>query len=121
MENRESFTLKNEEILGEQGQIFKTKNITDREGKEVPLNGNALVQVIQEACHGLEDKVSTELIQVETDKNLYEGIPEKDLINAIIMAARPFIERDPAYTYVNARLLLQNLFQEVLGLSLIHI
>ena len=38
-------------------------------------------------------------------------------MQASIMAVRSFIERDPAYSFVTARLLLQATFEEVIGKS----
>jgi ribonucleoside-diphosphate reductase alpha chain len=61
--------------------------------------------------------VSSELIIRETLRNLFEGMPADKVMPASIMAARTFIEQHPAYSFVTARLLLQQLFEEVTGYS----
>src|SRR5690606_28842958 len=45
-------------------------------------------------------------------RNIYDGIPEHELQLATIMAARVLIDVDPGYTYVAARLLLDDLVRE---------
>ena len=48
-------------------------------------------------------------------RNLYDGVPIDEVHKASILAARTLIEKDPAYTYVTARLLLHTIRREVLG------
>ncbi|MBU2719427.1 ribonucleoside-diphosphate reductase subunit alpha, partial [Acidithiobacillus ferridurans] len=71
--------------------------------------------VIEEACSGLGTAVSIDAILGNTVKNLYDGISEDELFQAPILASRVLIERDPAYAYVSARLLLDRVRWEVLG------
>ena len=47
--------------------------------------------------------------------NLYDGVPMDEVHKSAILAARALIEKDPAYSYVTARLLLHTIRQEVLG------
>ena len=44
----------------------------------------------------------------------YEGISEEDLSNCILIAARTFVEKEPNYSFVTARLLLDDIENEVL-------
>ena len=46
---------------------------------------------------------------------LFDGIPQADVAAALIMSARPLIEREPGYSYVTARLLLDVLRREALS------
>jgi ribonucleoside-diphosphate reductase alpha chain len=48
-------------------------------------------------------------------RNLYDGVPMDEVYKASILAARTLIEKDPAYTYATARLLLHTIRREVLG------
>ncbi|MEK9895232.1 MAG: ribonucleoside-diphosphate reductase subunit alpha, partial [Burkholderiaceae bacterium] len=84
-------------------------------GQRVPLDQNRLRQRIETACQVLSQDVSAELIVQETLRNVYDGIPAEEVHKAAIMSARTLIERDPDYTYVTARLLLQSVAKEVLG------
>ncbi|MBS1984384.1 MAG: ribonucleoside-diphosphate reductase subunit alpha [Bdellovibrionales bacterium] len=91
------------------------KTITLPSGQKVPYNAARIQQLIQEACTGFEDRVSSELIFQDTSRNLFEGMPSSNVMLAAILSARSFIENEPAYTYVAARLLLQNLLEETTG------
>ena len=51
----------------------------------------------------------------ETVHNLFDGVKMSDVHQALIMTARTLIESEPHYTYVAARLLRYNLFNEALG------
>ncbi|NCN27281.1 ribonucleoside-diphosphate reductase subunit alpha [bacterium] len=95
------------------------ESVTGRNGEKLPYDGERLRQLIYEACEGFEDTVSSELIFSETQRNLYNGIKESELMQAAIFAARPLLEREPNYSYVAARLLLQTLFEETIGRTLI--
>ncbi len=89
-------------------------HVTDAAGEQKPLNEKRLNALIKEACHGLED-VSVELILRETLKNLFDGIKEQEVEKALILSARTLIEKEPNYTHVTARLLLDDLRHETLN------
>jgi ribonucleoside-diphosphate reductase alpha chain len=73
-----------------------------------------LKTVVAEACKGLSN-VNGELILTGAMKNLFDGVAEKDVASALIMMARSLVERDPEYSYVTARLLLDSLRTETLS------
>ena len=89
-------------------------NVTDPKGNLKPLDIQRLREVIEDACGNLEN-VSAEPIIDETLRNLYDGVPESDVATAVTMSARTLIEREPNYSYVAARLLLDNLRCEALS------
>ena len=68
----------------------------------------------ESCCKGLAD-VSVEVMFKEAVKNYFNGMSERQLALANIMAARSFIEKEPNYGYVSARLLLLMEYQEALG------
>ena len=47
-------------------------------------------------------------------RSLFDGIAQADVATALIMSARPLIEREPGYSFVTARLLLDPLRREAL-------
>jgi ribonucleoside-diphosphate reductase alpha chain len=47
-------------------------------------------------------------------KNLYDGVPAEEVRKSAVLSARALIEKDPAYSYVSARLLLHIIRREVL-------
>jgi len=88
--------------------------VLDR-GIRKPLDLAELNSLIQSACDDLGNEVDPNLIVTETLKNVYDGVPVEELRKSAIMSARAMIEREPAYTYVTARLLLHTIRSEVLG------
>jgi ribonucleoside-diphosphate reductase alpha chain len=84
-------------------------------GARVPLDGGRLEALVAAACEGLGDAVNPEAILGETLKNLYDGVPMEEVRKSAILSARALIEKDPAYSYVTARLLLDTMRLEVLG------
>jgi ribonucleoside-diphosphate reductase alpha chain len=89
-------------------------HVTDK-GQSMPLDVAQLKANVEAACLGLHEGVSAEPIVSETLRNVYDGIPLDEVQKATILSARTLIERDPDYTYVTARLLLQTIAKEVLG------
>lgn len=94
-------------------QSGPTLHVLDQ-GQRIPLDQARLRQSVETACQGLSADVTAEPIVQETLRNVYDGIPVEEVQKAAIMSARTLIERDPDYTYVTARLLLQSVAKEVL-------
>ena len=84
-------------------------------GQKVPLDKEQLLSLIEASCIGLGDIVDSELIFKASLKDLYDGVPMEEVRKSIILSARSLIEKEPAYRYVTARLLLHSIRQEVLG------
>jgi len=83
-------------------------------GARKPLDAQALRALVQAACDGLP-AASPEAILEATLRDLYDGVPMEEVRKSAVMAARALIEKDPAYSYVTARLLLHGIRLEVLG------
>jgi len=96
---------------GKAGDVLRVQL---NDGELVPLNQEELTQKIQEACRDLAD-VDANLIVKETLRNLFDGIPVKEIGKAAMMCARTFIEKEPNYAYASARLLLSELREEAFG------
>ncbi len=96
-------------------QAEHTLNIAMADGSRRPLNMQRLRALIEEAVANLDD-VDAGLIFNETLRSIFDGIAEADLRAAVVMSARTLIEKDPAYSQVTARLLLDNLRHEALTL-----
>jgi ribonucleoside-diphosphate reductase alpha chain len=84
-------------------------------GERRPLDMGRLTDLIAASCAGLGDAVDRQLILRETLKNLYDGVPMDEVRRSAVLSARALIEKDPAYSYVTARLLLNSIRREVLG------
>src|SRR6185295_3481106 len=89
-------------------------NVIDA-GQRRPLEMERLTALIKDSCEGLGRAVDAGLILQMTLKDLYDGVPMEEVRKCTILAARSLIEKDPAYSYVTARLLLNSVRFEVLG------
>jgi len=99
----------------EKQQATQTEiTVTFEDGSQGPLDTARLQTIIKEACEGLED-VSAETIYKETLKNLYTGVKMEDVRTSLVMTARTMVEKDPNYSFVTARLLMDTLRSEALG------
>jgi len=84
-------------------------------GQSIPLDLGQLTALIKDSCEGLGRAVDPAVILQMTLKDLYDGVPMEEVRKCTILAARSLIEKDPAYSYVTARLLLNSVRYEVLG------
>jgi ribonucleoside-diphosphate reductase alpha chain len=95
-------------------QAHPSIRITAKDGSLAPLDMGRLNTIVTEACEGLAE-VDANLIQSETLKNLYDGVALTDVNTALVMTARTLVEREPNYSFVTARLLMDTLRAEGLG------
>jgi len=109
-----AYVLYREERRKEREQLSKveehTLRVTFHDGLR-PLNLTWLRDTLTEACQTLTDVDSSALFE-ETLRSLYDGVPIADVRKALVLAARTMIEEEPNYSFVAARLLLQELYQE---------
>ena len=83
-------------------------------GQRKPLQRDALRRLVAAACEGLADALPEPILEA-TLRDLYDGVPMDEVRKSAVLAARALIEKDPAYSYVTARLLLNIIRLEVLG------
>jgi ribonucleoside-diphosphate reductase alpha chain len=88
-------------------------NVIDN-GVKKPLDLERLTGLVKESCEGLAD-VEPDRILKATLKDLYDGVPVEEVRKGVVLSARALIEKDPAYSYVTARLLLDALRFEALA------
>src|SRR5690554_1786723 len=89
-------------------------NITMPDGSVQNLDIQRLDTIVKEACAGLEGVDAPGIVK-EALKNLYDGVSLEDVSTSLVMTARTMIEKEPNYTYVTARLLLDVLRREALS------
>ena len=85
------------------------------DGSESTLDTQRINTIVEEACEGLLDVSPKEIIE-EAKKNLYNGVNMADVRSSLVMTARTLVEKEPNYTFVTARILLDNLRTEALTL-----
>ncbi len=99
--------------LQKEAQERNVPLITMPDGELKPLDTVRVATIVDEACRGLSD-VNAQPIITEALRNLYNQAKLNDVHKALIMAARTMIEKEPNYTYVSARLLMDSLRAEAL-------
>ena len=90
--------------------------ITTASGKQERFNETKLRQTLEHLAK--EDQVGSfdiDHILSQLKYELYEGMTTAEVGKALIMVVRSMIERDPAYSRLAARLVLNRLYAEVFG------
>lgn len=109
--DKESITMRNALVQGMQESLVC--NVTKRNGMAMPLDCAKIKTTFERAARGYINDVSIDALINETLKNIFEGITTSQLEKAFVLACSVFIEQDPAYDIIAARLLLQRLLKEV--------
>ena len=122
MDERKDFSLHVQYGVAGTGAAFTSEDaplftVSKRNGDKVPLNQEKIYLSLKRACQGLEESVSVPLIVQEVVKNLHDHATTKQVEDALVLSAISFIERDPAYSVVAARLLRQKIAKEIFGVS----
>ncbi len=91
--------------------------VVKRDGRTALFNAKKIEDAVVRAADGLDGAISPDLLLKEVLNNVHDQIPADHIERAMVLAAAAFIERDPAYSYLAARLLLQKLYKEVIGRS----
>ncbi|MGQ0658705.1 MAG: ribonucleoside-diphosphate reductase subunit alpha [Chromatiales bacterium] len=89
-------------------------HVTTDTGEKRPLDDSRIKRLVIEACEGLPETDALRVLE-ETKRNLFDGVAERDVAKALVMNARMFIEKEPNYANVAARLLLDALRHEALS------
>jgi len=97
-----------ERALHEPVEPHPTLTVKQADGRTVALDLGLMKQQVDNAAFGLEG-IDCESLVEEAIRNLYNGIDEAEVLTALVMTARGRIEREPDYSAVTARLLLEQL------------
>ena len=95
----------------EVGGIYVTKT----DGHKEVFSSEKLKKSLAFASNGYEDIVNLDAIVSQVKLEVYDSIPTKDINKALIMVTRSLIEQDPAYSHIASRLLLRQVYEEVIG------
>jgi ribonucleoside-diphosphate reductase alpha chain len=99
------------EVGHDNGGAIKMRMI-NTDGTEGIVSTAYLRIRIKDACKGL-DNVNPDAIFDVMYQQLYNGVTEAEIDKAVLMAARGFIETEPQYNQVTARLLADDIHKEV--------
>ncbi|MBX7255548.1 MAG: ribonucleoside-diphosphate reductase subunit alpha [Candidatus Hydrogenedentes bacterium] len=97
-----------------QGDPLAQMYVSLPDGSREILTGQRIRKTLSEACQGVENIASVDEMHDEVMQTVYDGITPQEIAKAGIFAAKGRIERDPAYSFVTARLLLKFIYNEVL-------
>ncbi len=89
---------------------------TTRDGRTVLFNVREVESTLAKAARGLDD-IDLDMVLREVVHNVYDGIPTRQIQQAMVLATAAFIERDPEYSRLAARLQLDAVYREVIGRS----
>jgi len=98
-----------------QKNLHPTLTVKKSSGQIVPLNIESIRQTFIYASEGYQDVIDIDNLVDATLNSVYNEISTKDLSKLLVMVGRTYIERDPAYSYLASRLLLNVLYKEVIG------
>ncbi|MXS85695.1 ribonucleoside-diphosphate reductase subunit alpha [Nitrosomonas sp. HPC101] len=101
------------------GQTATVLHVVEN-GQRIPLDPARLMIRIESACQNLGDTVDAGLIVKSMLKDLYDGVPAEEVRKSAVLSARALIEKEPAYSFVTARLLLDDIRYEVLDEEVAH-
>ena len=89
-------------------------NITKTVGTLVAVDIDKVAALINDACEDLEEVSMNEVLE-EALKNLYDGVSIADMRTSLVMSARTKVEKEPNYSFVTARILMDQIRNEALG------
>lgn len=89
--------------------------VTKRDGTKEPFSLQKLRTLLAHHLRRMGVRIDTEPIVLQCRNEVYDGITTKEVSRILIMVVRSMIERDPVYSKVAVRLLLDEVNKEVIG------
>lgn len=91
-------------------------HVVKRDGTREPFDANMINLALVKASEGLPDQIS-KVVQVasELQLTLFDGITSEQLDEAVIHTALQNVKDDPDFDTIAARLLLKNIYKNILG------
>lgn len=95
---------------------MNTISVVKRDGSREPFDANKINLALVKASEGLDDQIS-KVVEVasQLQLTLFDGITSEQLDEAVIQTALQNVKDDPDYDKIAARLLLKNLYKNILG------
>ncbi|MEI8300914.1 MAG: ribonucleoside-diphosphate reductase subunit alpha [Chlamydiota bacterium] len=100
--------------------IQRKFQVMQKNGNVISITEADIRKHMQFICRDLETLVSSEELLESTIVNFYDGMKEEEMDTSHLMATRSKIEKEPAYSQVTARLLLDTLYRESVGVKTSH-
>lgn len=104
-----------QQLLVEEPRVdlrLRPSTVTNRRGERVPIDIGKIRKVVNEACDGLSG-VDPLALELDSQIHFYEGISTRAIQETLIRVANEKTSvKEPNWTYVAARLLLHDLYEE---------
>lgn len=84
-------------------------------GQLIPLYRSQLKRMLEEVSSGLTASLDFNALVKEIEVQLYNEMTQEEILDVLILVARSFIETDPSYDRLTARLLLTKIDHEMCG------
>ncbi|MEK7556386.1 MAG: ATP cone domain-containing protein, partial [Patescibacteria group bacterium] len=91
--------------------------VTLRDGSAVPFDVNEITDLLVKCAGEYRSDIDVDAVVQDAIGNVYDGITTHELNLALVMSLKARIERDPVYSTVAARVLLNDLYRDVLGVN----
>ena len=89
--------------------------VTKKNGDKQSFSLDKLKRSITHATKGLEQDIDLEKLVKQIKSECFNFITTKELRTVIILTIRSFIEKDPAYSKIAARLLINDIYKQSFG------
>lgn len=105
----------------EQGKMLDRVNkseisVKKRSGKVVPFDVSQIEIAIKNVASSFEaGLIPVDRVVAGAKLNIFDGMTTSEINKSIVLAMKPFIERDPKFSFVAARFLVNDLYKEVVG------
>jgi len=98
------------------GSMTNAITVVKRDGSREPFDANKINLALVKASEGLDDQIA-KVVEVasQLQLTLFDGITSEQLDEAVIQTALQNVKDDPDYDKIAARLLLKNLYKNILG------
>ncbi len=95
-------------------------NIKKRDGSLVRFDMSQIREAVANFCRGHEKVCDIDEIIEAAKLNIFDGISTSEINKAVTMAMKSRIERDPAFSFISARFLINDLYKDVIGINEYH-
>jgi ribonucleoside-diphosphate reductase alpha chain len=92
--------------------------VVKRNGQTVLFSAKKIETALRRLGEDIGKAIDYDLLVREVINNVYDGVPTTQIEQALVLATSSLIERNPAYSLLAARLLLQSNYKEVFGTSI---
>ena len=93
-------------------------DVIKRNGQRVPFDLSKVKGTLTRVAKNVERDVSLSELLIELSRNAHNSITTKELEQAMLLSTTAFIEKDPAYDKMSSRLVRQQIYREVFGVSI---